>query len=198
MPASRLQLLVRLVVVVLFVVLDQVSKSWVFEHFYDIGEVVRHNCGNLRVPLSGEWLGVMLSTNKGAAFGGFQDFPHVLVGGRGIAVLVLAWMVLRAPRGQRMISAAMVLVLAGAIGNLLDNLWSGEPLEGHPYLTVRDFIDVYFSGFDWHFPSFNVADACISVGAVLWILSGFLQGKDENALEPGDTGSSGDAEPERA
>jgi signal peptidase II len=32
---------------------------------------------------------------------------------------------------------------------------------------VRDFIDVYFAAFDWHFPTFNVADSCITVGAVL-------------------------------
>ena len=41
-----------------------------------------------------------------------------------------------------------------------------------PFKPVRDFIDVYFTGWDWHFPTFNVADSCISVGAVLLLLSG--------------------------
>jgi lipoprotein signal peptidase len=39
---------------------------------------------------------------------------------------------------------------------------------------VRDFIDVYFARWDWHFPTFNVADACISVGAVLLLAASFL------------------------
>jgi signal peptidase II len=55
------------------------------------------------------------------------------------------------------------------MGNLYDNLFmpSGEL----PFGQVRDFIDVYFRVWDWHFPTFNVADSCISVGAVLLFLS---------------------------
>ena len=65
----------------------------------------------------------------------------------------------------------MVLVLAGALGNLHDNLFL-ERHSGETFGWVRDFIDVYFSRWAWHFPTFNVADSCITVGAVLLLLSG--------------------------
>jgi signal peptidase II len=46
---------------------------------------------------------------------------------------------------------------------------------------VRDFIDVYFAFRDWHFPTFNVADSCITVGAVFLFLSSFFGGGEERA-----------------
>ncbi|MDF1839067.1 MAG: signal peptidase II, partial [Planctomycetota bacterium] len=49
------------------------------------------------------------------------------------------------------------------------------PVAGKPFGPVRDFIDVYFQfgSVDWHFATFNVADACISVGVVLLLISTF-------------------------
>ncbi|MEO0662199.1 MAG: signal peptidase II, partial [Planctomycetota bacterium] len=91
------------------------------------------------------------------------------------------------PKGQPVQLAALVLVLAGALGNLYDNLYfephPGLPgfLEGRSYGPVRDFIDVYFAPWDWHFWTFNVADSCISVGAVLLIAAGLFGGAARSA-----------------
>jgi signal peptidase II len=52
-----------------------------------------------------------------------------------------------------------MLVLGGALGNLLDRLIHGY---------VIDFIDVYYGA--WHWPAFNVADSAITVGAVLLVV----------------------------
>lgn len=128
-------------------------------------------------PLFGtSWLAFSSSCNGGAAFGQFSQFPWVLVLGRIAAVLFLGWLLLRADPRPRLVLCAMTLVLAGALGNLIDNLWLGCFLLDHPFLGVRDFIDVYFGpiGIDAHFPAFNLADSCITVGACAWILSGFL------------------------
>ena len=56
--------------------------------------------------------------------------------------------------------------------SVIDNLWleppgPGHMLDGHPFGLVRDFIDVYFARWDWHFPTFNVADSAITVGIAL-------------------------------
>lgn len=137
-------------------------------------------------PLFGtDWLAFSSSCNGGAAFGQFSQFPWVLVLGRIAAVLFLAWLLLRADPRPRLVLVAMTLVLSGALGNLIDNLWLGCALPGHPFLGVRDFIDVYFGpiGFDSHFPAFNVADSCITVGACAWILAGFLH-KPASEPEP--------------
>jgi signal peptidase II len=60
-------------------------------------------------------------------------------------------------------SAALALILGGALGNLYDRVALGY---------VVDFLDFHWSG--RHFPAFNVADAAISVGAVLLLIDAFL------------------------
>jgi signal peptidase II len=72
------------------------------------------------------------------------------------------------------------LVLSGALGNLYDNLFLDDPHDAHPFGKVRDFIDVYFAAFDWHFPTFNVADSCITVGAILLLYTS-LFGKEASS-----------------
>lgn len=135
--------------------------------------------GHPRWPIAGDWLTVMLSLNPGAAFGQLDAFPYLLVGGRIAAVAFLAWLIVRTPRGRPGFSLALVLVLGGALGNLYDNLLRARDLDLDrwyaelPFGPVRDFIDVYFAVWDWHFPTFNVADSCITVGAALLLFSGF-------------------------
>lgn len=150
--------------------------------------MVRDLHGHLRYPILGESLTFMLSRNTGAAWGIGGSFPHILVTGRVIAVAVLACLVIQ-PGRTRALRVALVLVLAGALGNLYDNLFL-QPDEGDPFGSVRDFIDVYFGalGWDYHFPTFNVADSCITVGAALLLLSGLFGARDEDVDdEDGDT-----------
>jgi signal peptidase II len=153
---------------VLLVVLDQWSKAAV----YGAGTADR------RMLLGSAWLSFWNSCNGGAAFGQFAQFPTLLVIGRAAAVIFLSWLLWRAEPRPRLVLVAMTLVLSGACGNLIDNLWTGCPVPGHPamLLGVRDFVAVDFGpliGVDYHFPAFNLADSCISVGAVAWILAGF-------------------------
>jgi signal peptidase II len=181
----------RVVVVLLLILLDQWSKTAVFEWLQGgEAEMVRDHHGHNRYPLLGEQFAFMLSLNRGAAFGRFGDFPHLLVIGRMIAVAVLIWLTLRADRRAWVNLSAMVLVLAGAAGNLLDNLAFGGVESDHPYRLVRDFIDVWFLseawGWDWHFPTFNVADSCISVGAVGWVFVSLFHRPEEEEAEPGE------------
>lgn len=174
----------RLAIVLLLVVVDLWSKEAVFGWLRTLaeeGHLVSDPCGrgHMRVPLLGEWLAFMLTLNPGAAFGHFDEFPHLLVWGRMGACIFLLWLIVRAPSGRRWNTAALLLVFAGALGNLWDNLVRVRDLplddwyRDHPYGPVRDFIDVYFGAIPWHFPTFNVADSCITVGAVLLILTGF-------------------------
>ncbi len=139
--------------------------------------------GHRRVPVLGNWLAVMLSLNPGAAWGQLSDYPFLLIGGRILAGLVLTVLVWRAERGRWVVLTALVLILSGAMGNLYDNLVL-EPPSDHPFGEVRDFIDVYFARWDWHFPTFNVADSCISVGAALLLLSSFGSSDAEEPAEP--------------
>jgi lipoprotein signal peptidase len=163
--------------VALLVALDLWSKSavfaWLGQRPPDMQYDAHHHA---RWLLSGEWLAFMLSWNPGMAWGIDVIPPLALVIGRALAVLALAWMLARGELGRRLFNAALVLILAGAAGNLWDNLSQGNLFsraagDALRVGQVRDFIDVYFRTWDWHFPTFNVADSCITVGAVLLLIS---------------------------
>jgi len=164
------------------IVLDLWSKSAVFAWLGEAPDLVPDGHRHYRYPIFGEWFTFMLSRNRGAAFGQLDSVPHLLVGGRVVAGIVLAVLLWRAKSTQPLIRAALVLVLAGALGNLYDNLFLPAP-PGHPFGEVRDFIDVYFAIWDWHFPTFNVADSCITVGAVLLLATSF-KSQEEDEPEP--------------
>ncbi|HIG85448.1 MAG TPA: signal peptidase II [Planctomycetes bacterium] len=160
--------------------------------------LVRCPHGHLRHSVLGESVTLMHNLNYGAAFGFLQSIPWVLVLGRALAAGVLVVLLIRAGPGRAWHVLALILVLAGCLGNLWDNL-TYEPLagrEGMPFGPVRDFIDVYFSYWDWHFPTFNVADSAISVGALVLIFgphdseSGGQE--DDSGLERGSGGRSRD------
>ena len=171
------------------VVLDLWSKSAAFA-FLETASLEVTSRGHHRYPILGDWLGLMENLNYGAAFGQGADFQWVLIPMRAAAVAGVSWLILRAPVGQACYLSALVLILAGAAGNLYDNLFNGELfVEGRPpFGPVRDFIDVYFGIWEWHFPTFNVADSCITVGAVLLIFSGRggSGSADEGPLDPQD------------
>ncbi len=102
--------------------------------------------------------------NTGAAFGilNATDFPFksalmltVSVG----AFVAIAYYATRLAAHEVLARAGLTMVLAGAVGNLIDRAIAGY---------VTDFVDVYWRG--WHFWAFNVADAAITVGAALVIL----------------------------
>jgi lipoprotein signal peptidase len=77
------------------------------------------------------------------------------------AVAIIVWMTRRQPAEDRLLSAALGLILGGTLGNLYDRLVFGG---------VRDFL--YFYYIDW--PVFNVADCCLVCGAGLLLLQAFL------------------------
>lgn len=84
-------------------------------------------------------------------------------------VLYFFW---RTPRTDDRMLGALALLLAGIVGNVTDRLRLGH---------VVDFIDVQFGS--WHYPTFNVADMAICVGAGLLILDMILTRKKKEPVE---------------
>jgi signal peptidase II len=113
------------------------------------------------------WFNLTLAHNEGAAFslladaGGWQRWFFTLVA-LGISVVLLIWL-WRLPNRSRLLPSALMLVLGGAIGNLIDRLRFGY---------VVDFVDLHYQG--WHWPAFNVADSAIVLGVLLLLVDGFL------------------------
>lgn len=115
--------------------------------------------------------------NSGVAFGLFPAAGSVgatwALALLGVAALILVGVYFkRTPATEKLLLAALALVLGGAFGNLVDRVTSG---------TVTDFLGVYLGSYRW--PDFNVADSAISVGLVLLVIESFLPRKPA-ALSP--------------
>ena len=112
------------------------------------------------------FLNLSLAFNTGAAFsflsgaGGWQNLFFVLVAF--VVSVVILFMFRRLGANDRQVAVALMLVLGGAAGNVIDRVHHGY---------VVDFIDVYYHA--WHWPTFNLADSAITLGAILLVLDAF-------------------------
>ncbi len=125
--------------------------------------------------------------NKGTVWGLFQNgtLPLTLV--RILMVAALLFFAYRIRSGGTKL-LALGMILGGALGNLYDNLfWQGGVFQGGG--AVRDFLDFYlpipFREQPYHWPTFNIADASILVGAFLLFLAMHREDR-HNAKSSGD------------
>jgi signal peptidase II len=112
------------------------------------------------------FLALRKAYNYGAAFSflgdasGWQRWFFIVLA-LVVIVILVAWL-RRLPAGDTRTRLALVLILGGAAGNVIDRLVYGY---------VIDFIDVFYGS--WHWPTFNIADSAISIGAFLLLLDAF-------------------------
>jgi signal peptidase II len=102
--------------------------------------------------------------NKGAIFGAFSQTNNhlvflVLTAASLLALGLVGYYFVKTPPSDRLMKVSLSLILAGALGNLLDRLVRGY---------VVDFVDLYIGQAHW--PFFNVADSCITIGACLMLV----------------------------
>jgi signal peptidase II len=150
--------------VLLVIVADQLSKGWI-EANYLLGE---------HTPVW-PWLDIVRLHNTGAAFsflagaGGWQRWFFTVLA-LGVSVVLLWWLRGVHEAAERRLAIALSLILAGAIGNVIDRIEHGY---------VVDFIHVHWGSA--YFPAFNIADAALTVGAALMIFDAFLEWRRERA-----------------
>ena len=141
----------------LIVVLDQWSKTW-----------VRANLALNESWMPIAWLDPFVTFthihNTGVAFGMLQNrgFVFVIVNLAVVAAIVVYYW--RTESDSWLLRTALALELGGAIGNLIDRLARGY---------VTDFINVRF------FAVFNIADSCITVGAILLAIYALFVERDQ-------------------
>jgi signal peptidase II len=133
------------------IVLDQLTKAMI---------VAAMRLGDARMVTP--FFDIVRAHNRGAAFSflndasGWQRWFFIGLGVTAAAFIV--WLLAR-HGGQRLFGWALALILGGALGNVIDRLWHGY---------VIDFLQVHWKSH--YFPSFNVADSAITIGAVLLVL----------------------------
>ncbi len=136
--------------------IDQVTKAWATRHL---------RFGDDRHPIPG-FLNFAYAENRGVAFSLLDDHGDSGRWGLSIVAFVAAALVVyfiwRTPRSDDRILGSLALLLAGIVGNVTDRLRLG---------FVIDWIDVQFG--QWHYPTFNVADSAICIGAALLIIDMF-------------------------
>ncbi len=146
-------LLLYVLIVILIIIFDQWAKSLIIKNvmLYEV------------LPVN-SFINITHQENAGAAFsilsnaGGWQRwFLSVLA--ICISVYIVFWLFRLRNQDQIILSIGLSLVLGGAIGNVIDRIQLGY---------VIDYIQVFIMG--WPFPSFNIADASITVGAVILII----------------------------
>ena len=136
---------------ILLVILDALSKDVVERSLAD----------GFSIDLL-PFLQLVLVYNRGAAFGflggasGWQ-LPFFVAVGVLISIVIVIRLA-RAAATQPWFEVALVLILSGAIGNMIDRVRVGY---------VVDFIELYYGA--WRFPAFNVADMAIFLGAVMLV-----------------------------
>lgn len=133
------------------VVLDQITK-------YMVVQAIPYGASIDILP----FLSLLLTYNPGAAFSfladaaGWQRWFFIVVA---VAASIVVVYLLFKNRSDGLLCLALALVLGGAVGNLIDRMLFG---------AVVDFVLLHWKG--WHWPAFNLADSCITVGVgiMLW------------------------------
>jgi signal peptidase II len=157
------RLAVWLGLAVVVIVLDQLTKQLILDHF---------QFGDSR-PVTG-FFNLVRVHNTGAAFsfladaGGWQRWFFVALGLAASGFII--WMI-RSHPGEKLFCFAVTMIMGGALGNVIDRLLHGYVVD---FLQFRfSILEPIFRG--GYFPSFNLADSAITLGAICLILDEILR-----------------------
>ena len=148
--------LFNLAAVAALVGIDQLIKLWAVQVLQPVGAM----------PLIPHVVELRFVLNQGMAFSLLSGKQLFLIIATSAALLAVAYGLFFRSRGKRLQQAALVLVLGGGIGNLIDRVLNGE---------VVDYINPLFIDF----AVFNFADICVCVGVALWVLVILLEEVDD-------------------
>ena len=141
--------------------IDQAIKLWATNVLQPIGAM----------PLIPHVVELRFVLNPGMAFSLLSGKQLFLIAATSAALLLVAYALFFRSRGKYLQQAALILVLGGGIGNLIDRVLNG---------VVVDYINVLFM----HFAIFNFADICVCVGVGLLMLVVLLDScKEQNPAE---------------
>ena len=149
-----------LIAVAALIGIDQAIKLWAVGVLQPVGVM----------PLIPHVVELRFVLNQGMAFSLLSGRQLFLIIATSAALLLVAYGLFFRSHGKYLQQAALILVLGGGIGNLIDRVLNGE---------VVDYINLLFM----RFAVFNFADICVCVGVVLWVLVIFLDEFHSSAKE---------------
>lgn len=149
-----------MVLVVVTMVADQVSKELLLRYVQNAGAMVQ---------VIDDFFRLVIVWNRGVSFGimgGEGALPPWVLSAIAVAVCIGLFVWLRRT-DRRLTGWGIGLVMGGAIGNVIDRARWG---------AVFDFADFYVG--QWHWPAFNVADSAIVVGVGLMLVDSLISDKE--------------------
>ena len=186
-PRSSKALILCLAATAALTAMDLGSKHWALDRLSqpsplasepvcqanEYGRIQTQRAQRAPVVLIDGYLEFRYAENCGAAFGFMRDMPTLVrkgvfyVAAAG-AVFLLLWMFVTG-RGGTLFAISVPLIIAGAVGNFVDRVRLGY---------VVDFVRFHLND-RWAYPTFNVADAWITIGVTLILIEGFVDGRRE-------------------
>jgi signal peptidase II len=149
-------------IAVLALIIDQLGKYAVLQHFGETG------CGVDRHEQVTAFFDLVLTCNRGMSFGLFNTGPGLSVPlfsiAAAIIVVILGFWLSRVQ--TPLLAAGIGLIIGGAVGNLIDRLRFGG---------VVDFL--YLHAGSWYWPAFNFADSAICLGVAAMLFEGLISGR---------------------
>jgi signal peptidase II len=153
------------------IILDQYTKMWVNTH------IPKHRF----ISVIDGFFAITHIRNPGVAFGLGADWPsdlkvYLFIGFSIIAIIAILVFFHQTPQENKIVRVALILIFSGAIGNLIDRIL---------YHEVIDFIDFFYGSYHW--PAFNIADSCITIGVLLMFVDLIRAGKAPRTEDSSDT-----------
>ena len=116
--------------------------------------------------------------NPGVAFGLFANYKAeykvlFFIVFSSIAIIAILVFYYQTSSDKKMVNTGLILLFSGAVGNLIDRIL---------YHEVIDFLDFYYKSYHW--PAFNIADSCITIGVVLIMIDQFINVEKPSSREP--------------
>jgi len=159
-------------------ILDQVSKYIIVEHVMRPEGVTETPYYSDKIIAVLPFFNLRMSWNPGISFSLFSSGEAtttalLLTVQVGVTAMLLWWL---RQLDRPLLQLGCGLIIGGALGNIVDRALFG---------AVADFLDFYWG--TWHFPTFNIADTCISVGAGLWLLDAIISRDHDSDQNPDHT-----------
>ncbi|MGP0630496.1 signal peptidase II [Nitrospina sp. 32_T5] len=138
----------------ILIILDQFTKYLVALHIPQ----------NMSIRIIDNFFNLTHIRNPGVAFGLFAESElemkaTLFIIFSGIAIIAILVFFHETPSHKKIALRGLILIFAGAIGNLIDRIL---------YKEVIDFLDFHFGSYHW--PAFNVADSCITIGVLFMFI----------------------------
>ena len=155
----------------ILIILDQYTKMWVNTH------IPKHRF----IMVIDNFFAITHIRNPGVAFGLGADWSaeyktYLFIGFSIIAIIAILVFFHQTPPENKMVRVGLILIFSGAIGNLIDRIL---------YQEVIDFLDFFVGSYHW--PAFNIADSCITIGVLLMFMDLIQTGKTPRVEDSSDT-----------